>query len=77
MSRRIENIDFDSFPVDTYVLAQNCYPSFALQIVRVENFTAVVLSVTEEFTSEHHLVNQSRFAVVNVRNNCDVTNILH
>ena len=77
VARSIENIDFDALPVDGDVLRQNGYPSFALQIIGIEHFAAVVLAVTEQFSSEHHLVDQGSLTMVNVRNNCDVTNVLH
>ena len=77
VSGSIENINLCAFPVDRYVFRKNRYPSLALQIVGVEHFPAVVLAVTEQFASEHHLVHQGCLTMVNVRNNCDVTNVLH
>ena len=77
VTRGVENIDLHSFPSDGHVFGKDGYPSLALQIIGVQYFAAVVLAVTEQFTSEHHLVNQRSFAMVDMRNNCDVTNVLH
>ena len=74
---RIENVDFGVFPSNGNVFRKNSYPSFALQIIGVQYFAAVILAVTEQFSSKHHLVYQGRFTMVYVRNYCDITNFLH
>lgn len=77
VTRRVEDIDFHTFPVDTDVLTQNGYTALSLQIVGVEHFTAVILSIAEEFAREHHLIDQRCLAVIDMCNDCNVTNILH
>ena len=73
----IQNINLDTFPPDGNVLGKNGYPSLSLQIIGIKHFAAVVLSIPEKLTSEHHLVNQSSLTMIDVRNYCDVPNVLH
>ena len=77
VTRSIENINLGSFPVDRHILRENGYTALTLQVIGVENLAAVILSVTEQFSCQHHLVHQSRFAMVDVCNNCNVSNVLH
>ena len=39
--------------------------------------STVILTISEEFSSEHHLVNQRGFSMVNVRDNRNISNVLH
>ncbi len=77
VTRGIENVDFYSFPLYRDVFRKNRYPSLTLQIVGVEHLATVILSISEKLSGEHHLVDQCGFTMVDVRNHCNVTNVLH
>ena len=77
MSRSVDDIDFRSFPVNGDILRKNGDASFALLVIGIQYLARQVLSLTEQVTGQHHLIDQRRLAVVNVCNNCNVTDILH
>ena len=77
VSRSIEDINLSTFPIDRYILWENGYTTLALQVVGIEHFAAVILAVAEQLTGEHHLVDQCSLTMVNVCNNCNVSNVLH
>ncbi len=77
VARSIENVDFYAFPSDGNVLRKNGNTALTLQIIGVKHCATVILTVAKQFTGEHHLVNQRCLAVVDMRNNCNVTNVLH
>ena len=77
MSRRVDDINLDAFPVNRHILRENGDAAFALQVVGVEYLAAQVLSLTEEIACQHHLVHERCIAVVYVCNNCNVSDILH
>ena len=77
VSRRINDIDLHPFPGDTHILRKDRDAALTLQVVGVEHLAAQVLSLTEEISCQHHLVHERRLAVVYVRNNCDISDILH
>ena len=77
MSWGVDDIDFRSFPIDTHILRQNGYSSFTLQVVSVQHLARQVLALTEQIACQHHLVHERRLAVVYMRNNCNVSDILH
>ena len=73
----VENVNLNSFPVDGNVFGKYRDSPLALQIVGVEHFATVILSFTEEFAGEHHLVYQCGLAVVHMCDNRNVPNVLH
>ena len=77
VSRGVDNIDFRSFPIDGNVLGKNGDTAFALQVVGVEHLAGKILSFSEKMSSQHHFVHKRRLAVVNVRYNGNVPNVLH
>ena len=77
MARSVDDIDFRSFPVDADVLGKNGDAALTLQVVGVEHLVAEVLSLTEQVAGEHHLVHKRCLAVVYMRNNRNISDILH
>ena len=77
MPRSVNNVDFGTLVIDSNVLGKNGDTTLALQIVVVQNQFALVLVVTEQMGSVQHFVHKRCFAVVNVRNNCNISYILH
>ena len=77
VARSVKDVDLYSFPVYRDVLRKNRYPSLTLQVVGVEHLAAFILSISEKLSGEHHLVDQRGFTMVDVRNHCNVTNVLH
>ena len=77
VSRRIYDIDFNSFPINTHVLGENGDATLSFKIVSVEHLIAEILSLTEEISSQHHLIDQGCLTMVYMRNDCDISDILH
>ena len=77
VTRGVEDVYLYSFPVYGYVFRKNGNATLAFQIVGIEHFSTVILSVAEKLSCEHHLVDESCLAMVDVSNNCYVPNVLH
>ena len=77
VSRRVDDVDFCSFPVDAHILRQNGDASLALQVVGVQHLARQVLSLTEQVSGQHHLVHERSLAVVYMRYNRNVPDVLH
>ena len=77
VARGVYDVYLRSFPIDGDVFREDCYAPLALQVVAVEHLPAEVLPVAEQVSGEHHLVHQRCLSVVNVGNDCYVSDVLH
>ena len=75
MARGIDNIDFDVIVHDSCVFREDRNAALTLQITGVHDALGDLLVRTESTGLLQHLVDQRRFAVVNVRNDCNVAEI--
>ena len=73
VARGVDDIDFVIFVDYRHIFREDRDTTFALQIVIVEDkVAALFLVVSEQVTSQNHLVDQRCFAVVDVRDDCDI-----
>ena len=77
VTRRVEDIYLNTFPVDRNVFGEDGDTALTFQIVSIQHLTTIILALTEEFSGEHHLVDQRSFSVVDVCNHCNIPNVLH
>ena len=77
VSWSVNHVDFHSFIINTNVLGKNCYTTLALELIVIQNQISCLLVLSEQMTSHQHLIDQGGFSVVNVCNNCNVSNLLH
>ena len=75
MTGSIHDVDFHVIPDHGGVFCQNRDAPFAFQCVRVENPLACGVGIPKHFGLLEHSVYKRRFAVVNMRNDSNVTNI--
>ena len=75
VSRRVNNIETGTLPFDRRTFCQNCYPSFAFQIIGVHGAFGDNLIVAERAALTKHGIDQSSFAVVDVGNNGNVSSL--
>ena len=73
MTRGVYNIDLRIFIMYRSVLCQNRNAALTLQIVAVHDALLHYLIGTEGTALLQHLVDQRCLAVVNVRDDCDVS----
>ena len=77
VSRRVNDINLCTLIIDRDVLGENRDTSFTLQFIVIQNQVASLLILTKEISGEQHLIDQRRLSVVHVRNNRNVSNVLH
>ncbi len=77
MSRSVYNVYLDTFIGDRHVFSQNGDASFSLDVVVVENQLAQILRLTHQISLIDHPVHESCLAVIDVRDERDVPNVLH
>ncbi len=77
MSRGVDDVYLSVFVVDRNVLGENRYATFTLKVVVVEYEFTRSLVLTKEVTCEQHLVYKRCLAMVDVRDNGDIADILH
>ena len=77
VSRGIDDVDVIVAPVECSVLGQNRDPALALEIVAVHHALASVLARIERAGLAEQLVDKGRFAMINVRDDGDITEILN
>ena len=72
MARRIDDVDAVAVPIDGGALRQDGDAALALQIVRIHGALGDMLVVAERAALLQQHVDQSRFAMVDVRDDRDV-----
>ena len=77
VTRSIDDIDFRALIVDRHILGEDRYTSLTLQVIVIEYQLPTVLVLAKQVSGEHHLVYQRCLAVVDVRNNGNVSDVLH
>ena len=77
MSRSVDNVDLGTLSIDGNILGKDGDAALAFQVVTIQYLTAEVLSFAEQVSRQHHLIHQCGLTVVNVGNNCYVSDILH
>ena len=75
MSRRIDDVDLGAVPADRRVLGENRYPPLALERVRIHHALLNDLILAECSRLSEHLVHERRLAMVDVRDNGNVTDL--
>src|SRR5207302_7836297 len=75
MAGGIDDVDLGAAQRQGNVLRQNGDAALALEVVRVENALSSQLAFAKQTRLAQHLVDQGRFAMVDVRNNCHITNV--
>ena len=76
MARGIENINFSAVVHYSRVLCQNSNAAFTFQCVRVHNAFFNMFISPENAALFKHGIYKGCFAVVNVGNNCNITQIV-
>ena len=76
MARRVDDVDLHALPRQGDVLGQDRNPAFPLQVVGVQDAVLSQFVVTEVPGLTEHAVNKGRFAVINMRNDGDVAEIV-
>lgn len=69
----VDDVDFVATPVHGAVFGEDGDTSFSFEFVVVHEEVANLLVVAEGFGGFEHFVDKSCLAVVDVRDNCDVT----
>ncbi len=77
VTRRINYVNLRVFVCNRNVFRQNGDAAFALQVIIVHNKITIVLILAQNAGCVNNFINQGRFAVVNVRNDCDISDVLH
>ena len=75
MPRGVDDVDLDAFVHDRCIFGQDCNAAFTFNISRVHDTFFYFFVRTENMALFEHGVDQCRFAMVNVGNNCNITNI--
>ena len=76
MARGVQNVDFYAVVHNSGVFRQNGDTTFTFQSIGVHNTFFNALVSTENAALLQHSINQGRLAMVNVGNNCYITNIV-
>ena len=77
VSRSVDDVYLCTLVVDGNVFGEDCYATLALQVVVVEDKLAGLLVVAKEIAGAEHIVDQRSLAVVDMRDDGDVADILH
>ena len=77
MARSIYNVDFYSLVDYRHILCENGDTPFTLEVVVVKYELSEVFRLTDKVGLINHPVNQRSLAVVNVGDDCYVSDILH
>ena len=77
MARSVYDIDLDTLVGDGHILGKNCDASFPLDVIVVENQLAKILRLTHQIGLVDHPVHEGCLAVIDVRYERDVPNVLH
>ena len=77
VTRGVNDIDLCVAVYDGHILGKDGYTTFTFQLVVVQHQFARLLVLTEQVTCQKHLVHQGGLAMVYVRYNRYVTDILH
>ena len=77
VSRGVYYIYFGVFVINRNVFGQDGNTSFSFKVVVVHDEFSVFLIFSENTCSVNDFVYQSSFTVVYMRNNCDISNVLH
>ena len=77
VSRSVDDVDFGVLIVDGNILREDCYASFAFQIIVVKDKFAGILILTKEMPGQKHFVYKRGFTVVHVCDDSDVAYTLH
>jgi len=72
----INNVDFGIVPVDSGVLGENGDAALTLQIVGVHDALNRYSAFTEYVGLLEHTVNQCGFTMIDVGDNCDITDVI-
>ena len=77
VSRRVYDIYFGPLVVDRHVFRENCDSPLPLQVVVVEDKFTGTLVLPEEMAGEEHFVYECGLAMIHMRDNRDITDVLH
>ena len=77
MPRSVYNVDLDTFVGDRNVFREDCDTSFPLNVIVVENQLAKILRLTHQIGLVDHPVHEGCLAVIDMRDERDVPNVLH
>ena len=77
VARGVDDVDFVSFVADGDVLGEDGDSALAFEVVVVENELAGLLILTKELCLVQHAVDKGGLSVVDVRNNGNISNVLH
>lgn len=77
VSRGVDDIDLRAFVADRDILREDGYTALTFKVIIIEHEVVGLLVLAEEVSGEQHLVHERRLAVVNVGNDCNVTDVLH
>ncbi|MPN60618.1 hypothetical protein SDC9_208347 [bioreactor metagenome] len=77
MSGGVDHVDLGVAVFDADVFRKDGDAAFALQVVAVEKALGDDFIFAEDFSLPHDLVDQRGLAVVNVGDDCDVSQVAH
>src|SRR6266404_4404192 len=77
VTRSIDDVDAITVPLEGGVLRANRNPLFTLEVHRIHHALLDLLVGTKGTGLAQELIDKRGLAVVNVRNNGDVTNLVH
>ncbi len=77
VTRGIYDVDFVIFVFDRDIFCQDGDTTFALNVVIVHYKVACLVLFAEKFALENHFVDKGGFAVVDVGNDCNVSEFKH
>ena len=77
MARSVYNVDLDTFVDDRHVFREDGDASFPLDVIVVEYQLAKILGLTYQISLVDHPVHKRGLAVIDVRDERDVPNLLH
>ena len=71
----VDQVDLHALVRDRNVLGKNCDPTFAFQVVRIEDPFALQFVVAELTALSKQAINEGGFAVINVGDDDNVSNV--
>ena len=76
MARGVKDVDFYAFMHNCSIFGKDCDTTLTLQSIGVHNAVLYMFISTENTALLQHSINQSGLAMVNVGDNCYITNII-
>ncbi len=76
MPRRINNVNFHAVIFNGRIFGHDSDSLFPLQSIRIHNQVTHRLVLSEDFALLKHCIHKRRFTMVNMSDDCDISNII-